>query len=229
MAEEQWKAGRASWERIIARLRGRAAGNVFDDNALDALSDVGTIRRVLDQAELEAVRAARRGGKSWAEIATRLGVTRQTAWERWRELDAEIAGAHPGAETAEPTGVAREQAAPAGRARHAERRAAEYTGMPGMVKVPDVVGMSWRAAALRLEEERLQAVNGTPHIDTEVAEAQVVEQFPRAGELVAAYGSVTLSLGRGPGSAGVGAPLAPPPTPRARRGMLDETTGQSVP
>ena len=26
-------------------------------------------------------------GKSWAEIATHLGVTRQSAWERWRDLD----------------------------------------------------------------------------------------------------------------------------------------------
>jgi hypothetical protein len=30
---------------------------------------------------------ARRHGKSWAEIATQLGVTRQSAWERWRDLD----------------------------------------------------------------------------------------------------------------------------------------------
>jgi hypothetical protein len=38
-------------------------------------------------AELVAVRTARRHGKSWREIATKLGVTRQSAWERWRDLD----------------------------------------------------------------------------------------------------------------------------------------------
>ena len=49
------------------------------------------MRRLLDQAELAAVRAARGRAKTWAEIATRLGVTRQSAWERWRDLDDEPA------------------------------------------------------------------------------------------------------------------------------------------
>ena len=57
------------------------------DAALAALTDVGVVHRILDQFELIAVRTARRHGKSWAEIATRLGVTRQSAWERWRDLD----------------------------------------------------------------------------------------------------------------------------------------------
>jgi hypothetical protein len=42
---------------------------------------------MLDQAESAAVRAAGLHGKPWAEIATQLGVTRQSAWERWRDLD----------------------------------------------------------------------------------------------------------------------------------------------
>ncbi|WP_458114598.1 helix-turn-helix domain-containing protein [Arthrobacter sp. R1-13] len=33
------------------------------------------------------MRQARKAGLSWTEIATALGVTRQSAWERWRELD----------------------------------------------------------------------------------------------------------------------------------------------
>lgn len=37
---------------------------------LIALADVGLVRHLLDQAELVAVRTARRHGKSWAEIAT---------------------------------------------------------------------------------------------------------------------------------------------------------------
>jgi hypothetical protein len=33
------------------------------------------------------VREARKAGLSWTDIATALGVTRQSAWERWHELD----------------------------------------------------------------------------------------------------------------------------------------------
>jgi hypothetical protein len=80
-----WDDGRRAWER----LDGWAQDAHPDDAkaALAALSDIGTVRRLLDRAELSAVRTARRHGKSWAEIATRLGVTRQSAWERWRDLD----------------------------------------------------------------------------------------------------------------------------------------------
>jgi hypothetical protein len=68
-----WDDGRRAWER----LDGWDEGPHPDDGsaALAALSDIGTVRRLLDQAELSAVRTARRHGKSWAEIATRLGVT----------------------------------------------------------------------------------------------------------------------------------------------------------
>jgi hypothetical protein len=52
-----------------------------------ALQHVRLIRGLLDQAEMNAVKTAREGGASWAEIATMLGVTRQAAWERWRDLD----------------------------------------------------------------------------------------------------------------------------------------------
>src|SRR5213082_3140899 len=82
MSQDPWRDGREAWERLARPPRS-------GEEALGALSDVGVIRRLLDQAELEAVRAARRGRKSWAEIATRLGVSRQSAWERWKELDEE--------------------------------------------------------------------------------------------------------------------------------------------
>lgn len=57
------------------------------DAAIAALRDIGLVRRLTDQAELVSVQTARRHGRSWAEIATALGVTRQSAWERWHELD----------------------------------------------------------------------------------------------------------------------------------------------
>jgi len=53
---------------------------------MQALGDIRLVRELLDQAEMGAVRAARTEGRSWAEIATVLGVTRQSAWERWRDL-----------------------------------------------------------------------------------------------------------------------------------------------
>lgn len=34
----------------------------------------------------QAVAAARRAGASWAQIGKALGVTRQAAWEKYREL-----------------------------------------------------------------------------------------------------------------------------------------------
>ncbi|EFC80799.1 PASTA domain-containing protein [Parafrankia sp. EUN1f] len=73
--------------------------------ALEALTDIGTVRRLLDQVELDAVRAARRERRSWAEIAIRLGVSRQSAWERWHELDDEIAGPRPPAGTSGEAGA----------------------------------------------------------------------------------------------------------------------------
>jgi hypothetical protein len=53
---------------------------------LIALGDVRTVRAYLDEREVEFVKRARQHGKSWAEIAASVGVTRQTAWERWQEL-----------------------------------------------------------------------------------------------------------------------------------------------
>jgi DNA-binding Lrp family transcriptional regulator len=52
-----------------------------------ALQDIRLVRALLQQAELNAVRTARSGGASWAEVATMLGISRQSAWERWRDLD----------------------------------------------------------------------------------------------------------------------------------------------
>jgi PASTA domain-containing protein len=196
MSQDPWRDGREAWERLA---RPPQSG----EEALGALSDIGLVRRLLDQAELEAVRVARRDRRSWAEIATRLGVSRQSAWERWRDLDDE-------------------PAAPAG------RRMPSSTS----VTVPNVVGMSWPVAQHRLLEERLHAVVAdqtlTPFLGPEAGDFEVVDQKPAAGERVAPDSPVTLWLHRGPGSAGDRAPLEPPPGPRARRGAVDEETGESV-
>lgn len=55
--------------------------------AIAALEDVRLVRGLLDTAELIAVETARRHGQSWAAIAAAVGTSRQTAWEKWREVD----------------------------------------------------------------------------------------------------------------------------------------------
>src|SRR5919107_3891685 len=193
MSGDAWREARAAWDRL-------AVPPGSGEEALAALSDIGVVRRLLDQAELEAVRAARRDRKSWAEIATRLGVSRQSAWERWKDLDDEPSPPPPPVRT--------------------------------RVTVPNVVGMSWPLAQHRLVEENLHPVIADPapmpFLGPEAADFRVVEQKPVAGERVASHSDVTVWLYRGPGSAGDRAPLDPWPDPRARRGAIDEETGESV-
>ena len=59
---------------------------------LSTLHCIQEIRTRCDMTELATVRQAREAGLSWTEIATTLGVTRQSAWERWHELDGEDQG-----------------------------------------------------------------------------------------------------------------------------------------
>lgn len=205
VVSQRWQDGLEAWRRLVGRAR-------TGEDALNALSDIGLVRRLMDQAELDAVRDARRARKSWAEIATRLGVSRQSAWERWRELDEE------------PALPAMDQAM--------REAAEELVTARSVVTVPDVVGMSWAGAQHRLLEECLHAVSADPQLlpllGSEAADYRVVEQKPAAGDRVAPESPVTVWLHRGPGSADVRAPLNPPPSPRVRRGALDEETGDSV-
>ena len=61
---DAWKQAKQAWHRLAANIRHPSEG----DDGLAALSDIGVVRRVLDQAELAAVRTARLHAKSWAEI-----------------------------------------------------------------------------------------------------------------------------------------------------------------
>jgi hypothetical protein len=54
---------------------------------LNTLQAIQNVRALIDQNEMETVRNAREAGFSWTEIATRLGVSRQAAWERWHEME----------------------------------------------------------------------------------------------------------------------------------------------
>ncbi len=69
----------ASFIRRVIRAHARrvAAGDV------DALADMTGLATDLDEAITQAVAGIRKTGYSWAEIAARLGVTRQAAQQRW--------------------------------------------------------------------------------------------------------------------------------------------------
>ena len=184
-----WDDGRRAWERLVRNFQG---GRPRDgEAALDALSDIGLLRRWLDQAEMVAVPSARRAGRSWAEIAARLGVTRQSAWEKWR-------------------GMGDGWAAPA-RGREA--------GSSGICVVPDVVGLPWNEAREVLHVARLVAVGPDPDGPpmAEVAwrtGAVVVRQDPAADTRLPAGAPVTIWLDRG-GGAGDREPRRPRPTPKS--------------
>jgi PASTA domain-containing protein len=215
----RWSEGYEAWKR----LRGWHERSTADgEAALDALSDIGALRRLLDQAELAAVRAARGRAKSWAEIATRLGVTRQSAWERWRDLDDTPQAPLRRSLSAEEVAAGLREAAEGAAT---ELMAAALDGP--LVVVPDVTGLEWDTARRVLASARLVAVSADP--DGPPPGGVVVEQKPGAGERVDAGSAVRLWLSRGPGDAGVREPLHPRPTPRATGGAIDETTGQAIP
>jgi PASTA domain len=210
---------RGPWENALqawARLQGWVSAAHADGGvpALEALDDIGEVRRVLGRAELEAVRTARRHGRSWAEIATRLGVTRQSAWERWRDLEEPVP---------EPTPEAVDEALPlslvvddmlGSAARELRRRAT--------VTVPGVVGMSYHRAREVLRDKALIAVVPDPDAAPAVG-GTVTDQSPEAGAKVPAGSRVTLWVERGGGS-GVREPRRPGPDPRHAREHAPEPT-----
>lgn len=61
----------------------RAAGRRVAAGDVEALPDLAGISRDLDAALVTAVKGLRETGYSWEEIASRLGVTRQAAQQRW--------------------------------------------------------------------------------------------------------------------------------------------------
>jgi len=211
--EDSWRSGRDAWERLRRWFADARDGR--DGQALDALTDIGRLRYLLDQAELAAVKAARRAGDSWAEIATRLGVTRQSAWERWRELDESESPVvpRPVDEASEilsgvVDGVVQELSSTAARR---QRRRSKVT-------VPNVVGLRLDAARLQLVSGGLVPVGSDPDASPEAAfgwpTGVVTDQSPEAGARVPAGTLVMLWLGHGGGSGGVREPRRPLPGPK---------------
>jgi len=231
-----WEDGHRAWARLTAWHAGGRSGSLDSegDAALEAMTDIGTLRRLLEQAELAAVRTARRQRKSWAEIATQLGITRQSAWERWRELDEEEA-----TPTAEPSleqesvletdtviaDIASEMAVKiSGEARGHRRR--------GKVVVPNVVGLRWDDARIALFRVGLLAASSDPDGPPLAAlgwpNTVVVNQIPESGAKVPAGTQVWLELERGDGSAGVREPRRPSPAPKSGYEWRNEPSDEAV-
>jgi hypothetical protein len=61
----------------------RAAGRRIAAGDVEALPDLAALSADLDAAITDAVTGLRAAGYSWGEIASRLGVTRQAAHQRW--------------------------------------------------------------------------------------------------------------------------------------------------
>lgn len=55
-------------------------------DAVEMLTDVQRAKERVAAAEAAAIRTARDQGRSWAEIAGALRVTKQAAWERWHAV-----------------------------------------------------------------------------------------------------------------------------------------------
>jgi DNA-binding Lrp family transcriptional regulator len=230
-------SGRSRWQdgrRVWARLSGwhqddpSASPGHPDDagSALAALTDIGFLRHLLDQAELSAVRTARRHRTSWAEIATKLGVTRQSAWERWRELDDDVA-----TPPATSPAVAATAAAAAALVPDQVSDVARDRRRRSLVVVPNVIGMTWDDARQALQNNRLIAVgpdqDGPPLAALGWPGGVVTDQSPESGAKVPVGSPVTLWVERGGGS-GVREPRRPSPSPRSGREMRDEPSNESV-
>jgi PASTA domain len=215
MGGRPWQEGSRAWERLTGWHRER--GHPDDgDAALDALSDVGQVRRLLDEAELVAVRTARGHRKPWAEIATRLGVTRQSAWEKWRELDdTPAAAADLEAVIAREAGAAILQEPP----RRGRRQCV----------VPDVVALTVDDARDVLLRAGLSAVSADP--DGPPLEALrrgvVIKQDPTQGAVWPAGAPVRLWI-EAAGGAGDREPRRPTPGPLSARELPDELSDEAA-
>lgn len=64
----------------------RAAGRRVSRGDVDALPELAALSAAVDAAITDAVTGLRAAGYSWAEIASRLGVTRQAAHQRWSTM-----------------------------------------------------------------------------------------------------------------------------------------------
>jgi len=149
-----------------------------------------------------------------------LGVTRQSAWERWRDLD-ETPQATEDSPAAGDWGAVATAASE--RTERAKRRRRK-----GSVTVPRVIGLRSAGARGLIEEHGLVPVgwdaDGVPYQNLGWPDQVVTGQVPEAGAKVVYGSSVRLWLAAGGGGAGVREPRRPSPSPRSGREMRPEPT-----
>jgi hypothetical protein len=63
-------------------LKLRLVGD-WDDEPLDALCETARAAGALNKLQRHLIDQARRSGKSWAEVGASLGISKQSAWERF--------------------------------------------------------------------------------------------------------------------------------------------------
>ncbi|MDQ0800040.1 PASTA domain-containing protein [Arthrobacter sp. SLBN-112] len=224
---DPWSEGQSVWQRLRSWLGDSRDAPASDVAALGALSDVRQLRYLLDQAEIAAVRTARRRGSSWAEIAARLGIARQSAWERWRDFDEVI----PTGVVLPTSGEQTARAAEAGAAAELAAQAARGRRRQSNVTVPNVIGLSLDSARAVLMDSKLVAVGPDPDgLPLEAAgwpSGVVTDQSPESGATVPIGSRVILWLGSG-GSAGDREPRRPSPGPRSLRAMREEPANEAT-
>jgi hypothetical protein len=72
--ENEWE----QWENAIAHI---------EDDPLQVIRTAAMFERYFDAAKSEAVKVARGSGLSWEEISAALGVAKQSAWQRYRQVE----------------------------------------------------------------------------------------------------------------------------------------------
>ncbi len=212
MSGGRWHEARKAWGRLSGWGDESAARH--DRDPLEALCDIGFLRRLLDEAELSAVRVARRQKRSWAEIATMLGVTRQSAWERWRDLDEIPDDASAAPAQAAGAGETPAQAAAVASAASELTDWAKRRRRKSTIAVPRVIGMRSAGARGLLEEHGLVAVgwdaDGVPYEKLDWPDRVVTSQSPEAGR------RCRTAPPCGSGSSAAAAPACASPVVRAR-------------
>ena len=83
----RWSGGPVTHRALTGPRTNPVGGQPSEHELLYTLSCIRDVRAKIDTNELQTVRQAREAGITWTEIATALGVSRQAAWERLREMD----------------------------------------------------------------------------------------------------------------------------------------------
>lgn len=69
--------------RILESSQGLRLVGDWQDEPLDGLCESARIARALDKLQRHLVEQARSAGCSWTEIGASLGISKQSAWERF--------------------------------------------------------------------------------------------------------------------------------------------------